>query len=224
MVRVQQAFGLLIGWFALGYLWKGLVGAGFSDEASWALLAGVALVFVAAFYAHDPDTPIEARTRRAGLVVLGVVGFFVVGRAMLVPGLAVAAAGTTRQASVQPASEVHGNLSWHLDKETAYAAARQTGRPVFVDFHGDWCTNCNAFQGLALSNQRLNAALGRSVLLKVRDTTALFDEYRRDPRFPELKVGLPFFLVTDAKGELLYKTSDYTKVEEMALFLPESVP
>ena len=54
----------------------------------------------------------------------------------------------------------------------------------------------------------------------MRDTTALLDEYKNDPRFPELKVGLPFFLITDAKQQLLYKTSDYTKSQEMALFLP----
>jgi len=71
------------------------------------------------------------------------------------------------------------------------------------------------------ASDKLNAALERAVLLKVRDSTALFEEYRRDSRFPELKVGLPFLLVTDANGSLLYKTSDYTKTDEIALFLGE---
>ena len=74
---------------------------------------------------------------------------------------------------------------------------------------------------MTLADAKLNAALERAVLLKVRDTTALFEEYRHDSRFPELKVGLPFLLITDANGSLLYKTSDYTKTEEMALFLGE---
>jgi thioredoxin:protein disulfide reductase len=57
------------------------------------------------------------------------------------------------------------------------------------------------------------------VLLKVYDSSDLFKEYRNDPRFPELKVGLPFFLITDTQGNLLYKTNDYLKTEEMQLFL-----
>lgn len=55
----------------------------------------------------------------------------------------------------------------------------------------------------------------------MRDNTTLFEQYRADPRFPELKVGLPFFLITDPKEALLYKTSDFTKTDEMALFLNE---
>lgn len=42
---------------------------------------------------------------------------------------------------------------------------------------------------------------------------------RSDARFPELRVGLPFFVITDAKGNLLYKTSDFTKTDEMSLLL-----
>lgn len=55
----------------------------------------------------------------------------------------------------------------------------------------------------------------------MRDNTTLFEQYHADPRFPELKVGLPFFLITDPKEALLYKTSDFTKTDEMALFLNE---
>ena len=48
---------------------------------------------------------------------------------------------------------------------------------------------------------------------------SLFDVYAADPRFPELNVGLPFFVITDAKGHLLFKTTDYLQTEDMALFL-----
>jgi thiol:disulfide interchange protein DsbD len=221
MVRVQQAFGALIAWFATGYIIKGLSGAGFDEGMSWSLLSGVALVAGAVFYAHGQESTVEERTKRAVLVVVGVIGFFVVGRSML--GVAPATASVAQGAGSlgAPATETHGNLTWHLDKKRAYDVAAQTGKPVFADFHGDWCTNCKAFQERTLADQQLNEALSRAVLLKVRDTTALFEEYRRDPRFPELKVGLPFFFITDAKDQLLYKTSDYTKSKEMALFLSE---
>ena len=57
------------------------------------------------------------------------------------------------------------------------------------------------------------------MLLKVYDTSPLYRTYRDDPRFPELRVGLPFFLITNPEGDVLYKTSDFTKTEEMVLFL-----
>ena len=219
MVRTQQAFGLLIAWFAVSYIFKGLAGLGFSSGAGWALVVGAVLLASAVYFAQNPEHLAQERTKRSVLAVAAVIGFFVIGRALL--GMPAVASVPSMLATSGPVQERHGNLDWHLDKNAAYAAAAQTGKPVFIDFHGDWCTNCKAFQERTLADAKLNAALERAVLLKVRDNTALFDEYRRDPRFPELKVGLPFLLVTDAKGALLYKTSDYTKSDEIALFLGE---
>ena len=59
------------------------------------------------------------------------------------------------------------------------------------------------------------------MLLKIQDTEPAFTEWQKDARFPELKVGLPFFVIMDVKGNLLYKTSDYTQTEDMLLFLQE---
>jgi len=90
---------------------------------------------------------------------------------------------------------------------------------VFVDFHADWCTNCKAFQEQTQKDIELNSALQNAVLYKVYDTSPEFDKYRNDPRFPELKIGIPFFLITDASGNVLYKTNDFTRTDEMILFL-----
>jgi hypothetical protein len=86
---------------------------------------------------------------------------------------------------------------------------------------GDWCTNCKAFQERTVQDEQLRSALQKAVLLKIYDTSVLFSTYRDDPRFPELRVGLPFFVITDAKGELLYKTSDFTKTDEMSPFFSD---
>ncbi|MDX2020907.1 MAG: cytochrome c biogenesis protein CcdA [Deltaproteobacteria bacterium] len=216
MVRVQKVFGALIAWFATGYVFKGLAGFGFSNQASWALAGGALLVVAAVFFAQDAAAVVHERTKRALLALAGVIGFFVIGRTLMA-----GQASATAIPATAALTETHGNLVWHLDKTAAYAAAAQSGKPVFIDFHGDWCTNCKAFQEKALSDPALNAALAAATLLKVRDNTTLFEQYREDPRFPELKVGLPFFLITDPKEALLYKTSDFTKTYEMTLFLSE---
>jgi thiol:disulfide interchange protein DsbD len=221
MIYLQWLFGILIGYFALGYLNKALSGYAFSEREAQATLAGAAMIAVAAFARSSSELQATERTRAALMAVLGVVGFFVVGRGMMGSGTALQTAAA-HSAEPPATTEVHGPLRWHLDKAEAYAEAQRTGRPVFVDFHGNWCTNCKAFQERTQSDEALRSALQNAVLLKVYDSSPLFTAYRDDTRFPELKVGLPFFAITDAKGELLYKTSDFTQTDEMALFLSDT--
>ncbi len=92
---------------------------------------------------------------------------------------------------------------------------------MFIDFFGTWCSNCKAFADLTRTDSELQKALGQAVLLKIYDRTPTFKKYASDSRFPELKVGLPFFVITDQDGNLLYKTSDYQKTDEMALFVSD---
>lgn len=223
MLYPQWGFGLLIAYFAVGYFSKGLSGLGLSPSAERATLIGAAMVGLSAYARQGVQLPSEQRTKSALLTVLGVVGFFVLGRAIL----GSTGADDTRHAAddastVASTVEEVGPLKWHLDKAAAYKEAALSGRPVFLDFHGDWCTNCKAFQERAQSDEQLRSALQHAVLLKVYDSSPLFASYSDDPRFPELRVGLPFFVITDAKGELLYKTNDFTKTEEIALFLSDS--
>ena len=117
--------------------------------------------------------------------------------------------------------EQKGNLTWYTDKEAAYDAAKKQGKLVFLDFHGNWCTNCKYFQKLTQEDPELNEALQSAVLYKIYDTSEEFENYKEDSRFPELKVGLPFFVITDTDGNMLYKTNDYQKTEEIAMFLSE---
>jgi thiol:disulfide interchange protein DsbD len=67
-------------------------------------------------------------------------------------------------------------LSWYLDKHLAYQQAAQSSKLVFVDFHGDWCNNCKAFQQMTQENAQLNQALQNAVLYKVCDTSAEFEK------------------------------------------------
>lgn len=152
---------------------------------------------------------------KALLALVGVIGALMIARHILPGG---SEKGSVIATSAPP-QERKGNLTWFLDKEAAYRAAAVEGKHVFIDFHGDWCTNCKAFQEIVAKDAALNGALQRCVLLKVSDGSALFRSYRDDPRFPELKIGLPFFIITDADGNVIYKTSDYTRRDEMVLML-----
>jgi len=223
MLYVQWIFAILIGYFAFGYLVKALNIWGFEDTtASYLLLS--ALLFVWAVYRLQSDEVLkQLRMQKSLFALAAVLGFFLMGTQLLVlPAAANRVANNTETNPTNASIQQKGELSWYLDKELAYQQAAQSGKLVFVDFHGDWCTNCKAFQKKTQEDQDLNEALQNAVLYKVYDTSAEFEKYRNDERFPELKIGIPFFLITDAEGNVIYKTSDYTKTDEMMLFLESS--
>lgn len=220
MLYVQWVFAILIGYFAYGYLVKGMNGFGLRDDVSFYIFFGVALLYLAAFNLQNQEKPKQQRTKISLYAISGVLGFFLIGANVLPKGTTNFSGDTSSQTNaLQPNIERKGELSWYLNKEAAYQKAAETGKLVFVDFHGDWCTNCKAFQKKTQSDKSLNAALQNAILYKVYDTSTEFDIYRNDARFPELKVGLPFFLITDAKENVIYKTNDFTKTQEIQLFL-----
>ena len=219
MLYVQWVFALLIGYFAYGYLIKGFNGLGLSDTVGFYLFIGSVLVFLAAFNLQETGKSNQLKTKVSLFTLAGVVGFFIIGANTLPAGTTATAPNQMAIESSSGNIEQKGELTWYLNKEAAYQKAAETGKLVFVDFHGDWCTNCKAFQKNTQEDKALNSALQNAILYKVYDTSPEFEKYRNDPRFPELKVGLPFFLITDGKGNVIYKTNDYTKTEEMQLFL-----
>ena len=180
---VQWALAALIGLFAWTYLEKGLLIAGFSSaEASSVLIA--AGVLLAGLYGwQDSDRTATQRMQKACSGVMAAAAMVLLLRVALPEA---APAGQTL------APEVKHNLSWHLNEQAAYSEAKARGSNVFIDFYAHWCANCKAFEQLTGSDPALNAALQQAVLLKIYDTSPTFEAYAADPRFSELKVGLPY--------------------------------
>lgn len=218
MQYVQMALGLFIIYFGYTYLEKALLTWGFTAQAVQATGLG-AVLFLLAAYRVQKEMDSFLRMERSLWALAVVVSVLVVARGLLPVGDMVSGRSYAQAGEASAMTEQKGNLTWYLDQEAAYAAARQAGKPVFIDFFGNWCANCKAFEKLAQQDQTLNEAMQNAVLLKVYDSSDLFKEYRADSRFPELSVGLPFFLITDPEGNLLYKTNDYLKTDEMVLFL-----
>lgn len=218
MKYVQWALGAVIGWFAFVYLEKGLAGYGFEPKAIQLIFAG-ALLFLFAIYRLLPKSLDEfSRMANAFYALLAVIAFLSLARG-LIPTPTGSPGGPLAVSESGPAVDRKGKLVWYLDKADAVTAAAKLGRPIFVDFFASWCTNCKKFEEFTQTNAALNEALRQVVLLKVQDTDPEFKEWQNDKRFPELKIGLPFFVVMDAAGNMIYKTSDYTRTDEMILFL-----
>lgn len=221
MTYVQYALGIVIVYFGWTYVTKALEIYSFSPEAIQLIGIGALLVLISSYYFQSKDRLSEDRVKRSLLILSCIVGTLAIVRGMLPLGGS-NLGGTERPvASVDAKIEKKGKLTWYLDKDAAYEEARKTGKNVFIDFYANWCTNCKAFEKMTNEDERLIASLENAILLKVYDTTPEFKTYSNDARFPELKVGLPFFVITNTAGELIYKTNDYLKTEEMGLFLSE---
>jgi thiol:disulfide interchange protein DsbD len=218
MMRVQWLLGALILWFAFVYLEKGLSGYGFEIDAIRLVFGGALLLLFATYRLQSPETLPDRRAERSLLMLTAVLSGLALARGIL-PIATSVVAGNAAAHVAGPRTEQKGPHLWLLDKDAALAAAKAQGKTVFVDFFGSWCANCKAFDEQTQTNEELSKALGQAVLLKIRDTDPQFKAWQADPRFPELKVGLPFFIIMDAEGNLIYKTSDYTRTDEMVLFL-----
>lgn len=112
--------------------------------------------------------------------------------------------------------EIHGNLIWYRNEADVWRMSKQSGLPVFIDFYADWCTNCKEFQKLTLKDSQLNVSLkDKAILWKIYDTDPIFETFQENPKYIELKIGLPFFLVLGSDGHLIYKTNDYLDTKGM---------
>lgn len=203
MRLVQHTLGAVILYFALAYYIKAMNSLRFDALIVWILPAAALALALLVFRLQSGS--IHDRVKRAlgsGIVAAGV-------------SIAVLAAAGWGRVKVEAQYEMLGSLRWHRVPEAAFIEAEATGKNVFVDFYADWCTNCVEFSKIAQKPGPLTTALGEAVLLKITDLDPAFLKYSDDPRYTELRIGLPFFLVLSPSGEMLFKTNDYLAHDRM---------
>ncbi len=216
MSVVKHGFAALVLLAAAWELSKGFQTLGYSEMDVSLILGGIALVIVAAWLGLKP-APTENKRGLTRFIFALLALLFAA--ALIIRGAGLGAiVGPANNAGAGAAAaadqfEMTGDLKFYRDRDYAYALAAREGRPVFIDFYADWCANCKDFAKLAESDARLNAALKQAVLLKIYDTDAAFAEYQNDPRYPELMIGLPFFLVMKSDGEFHWKGNNYRDIQ-----------
>ncbi len=246
MSVVKYGFGAMIFLVALYQLDKGFVVLGYQDMDIYLILAGIALAFVAVLLGLRPPprddlsrnedgesapAPIPV-DRRATTKFYFAVLSLIFAAALVVRGVNPWLGGTdiggangeVASGTVSQEFEMIGDLKFYRDPVHAISLAQTAGKPVFIDFYADWCANCKDFSELTKTDRRLNAALSRAVLVKIYDTDPVFEEYANDPRYGELQIGLPFFLVLDSRGEFHWKGTNYKDVAGMQAAIDSGYP
>ena len=97
-------------------------------------------------------------------------------------------------------------LAWLADERAALADARQTGRPVLVDFSANWCNPCKELEVQVFSRREVAEVMNRFTLLRV-DVTRQTDT--TDDLQNRYNAGtLPSVRIVSPEGKLLAKIVD----------------
>jgi thiol:disulfide interchange protein DsbD len=176
MNAVKAGFGVMMLGLAIWMLERVLPGA--VVLVLWALLVFLTGVFLGALEPL-PAQPRASRRLFKGVGVLAclygalmLIGATLGGENPLQPiprgAFGGGATGMTGAPAAEPAFEPIESVA---ELETALAAARQSQRPVLVDFTADWCVSCKEMEKYTFPDDGVAAALEPFVLLRA-DVTA----------------------------------------------------
>ena len=101
-------------------------------------------------------------------------------------------------------------ISWKSDFQSALKAARESGKPVMVDFYTDWCGWCKKLDTDTYSNARVSSLSDKFVCVKV-------DAEKNARLAAAYKVtGYPTVLFIDGNGAVLQKVPGYLPADRFA--------
>ncbi|MBQ7531020.1 MAG: thioredoxin family protein [Paludibacteraceae bacterium] len=130
--------------------------------------------------------------------------------AYLVPGLW--GAPVKAVSAFAPPMEIEGREVFH-DYEEGLAYARQTGKPIVIDFTGYGCVNCRKMEAYVLANDSVKARLKNYVFIELyvddkRDGIGDKNSAIQRERFGSN--AQPFYVQLDAQGEPVAEPMAFT--------------
>lgn len=233
MNKIKYAFGFVILYFAYSYLEKGMGILGIDVAATLALATGLVAVWIAVVYCNvfsplsGDARPNQKMYHYCGVITL-IIGAWlmtaslsqlpVLGGAKTNPSLISTAAcqANAEASNVTATTQEEAGITWYRNYAAAQKVAKQTGKPVFIDFYANWCANCKAFKEETASNQELNKVLrDKAIAVKLVDQEPEFEAFRESPQHRQLKIGLPYFVILTSDGQIAWSGTDYQASQKM---------
>jgi len=225
MNKIKYAFGLLILYFAYLYLEKGLGVLGVDHQTILYLTIGMIGIWIAIVHCNvltllpEDALPNQKLQRFIGILSLVIGGWFIInslGHTPLVSHHLVASSMKSVTETKTPLIQSESGINWYRNFEAAQKVAKETGKPLFIDFYASWCANCSAFAQETVNNKNLNQSLrDNAIAVKLVDQEPDFEMFRSKAEHRQLKIGLPYFAILKPDGSLIWSGTDYQASEKM---------
>lgn len=109
--------------------------------------------------------------------------------------------GSTTGAVAVAAAQAPAGLQWLKDEPSALALAKETGKPIMLDFTADWCAACKQLERQTFSDPAVQEKLAGFVIAKI-DVTELNDANTAIQRKYRV-LSLPTVLFVGTDGEVV---------------------
>ena len=127
------------------------------------------------------------------------------------------ATGTqVRQAASGDDYPAGSRIAWQSFEPNLFHRSRTENRPLFLYFHGQWCTWCRDFQDESLEHDDVVAAIEAGyipVLIDLDRRRDLFTRYGGR--------GLPFVVIVDAQDDVRARFTGHVGAEDLSRVLTE---
>lgn len=202
MKIVKAAMGLIVIYFGLDYILRGVPGLTDSTRALvWSAFYLAAAITLLAFEAKGSDL------RAWWLKGIGALAFgFMLG---------------TSWVSQQPNAK-GPEIEWVKFTPESYAAAKASGQPILIDATADWCAECKVIDAKVFKNPDGVAAVEGVQTLKIDWSTGVDPAYRDMTAKQFGIVGLPHIVFQRPGGETSRVVNDLPSVEELKKHLAEA--
>jgi len=216
MVSIRKFYGvIMIG--AVLYFLRNII-----PHTALVLTTGFLLiafsVFAGGFEPLSAESTTLDRIRKVLAICALIFGVYFIGGTLITRGFLLPPLRVNGTATPSAAEKIR----WMDSEEEGIVLARQSGKPVMIDFRADWCAACLELERETFSDARVASELRRFVAIKVDCTDT------NDPRVKDMQrkygvVGLPTLIFIDSAGKVLSdKTvNEYIPPERLLAILRE---